>query len=96
MVATRLGTLEQQIAEAGKATDASNVLPWQRRLAWPLRLMNCLFSFSVAQWVSPAVILHVFDGGDGPGELPCGNNFSVSYWEMVQLADVLRVTNDEQ
>jgi hypothetical protein len=29
VVATRLGTLEQQIAEAGKATDAPNVLPWQ-------------------------------------------------------------------
>jgi hypothetical protein len=33
VVATRLGTREQQIAEAGKATDASNVLPWQGRLA---------------------------------------------------------------
>ena len=29
VVATRLGTLEQQIAEAGKAADAPNVLPWQ-------------------------------------------------------------------
>jgi hypothetical protein len=33
VVATRLGTLEQQIAEAGKATDVSNVLPWQGRPA---------------------------------------------------------------
>jgi hypothetical protein len=29
VVATRLGTLEQQIAAAGKVTDASNMLPWQ-------------------------------------------------------------------
>jgi hypothetical protein len=31
VVATRLGTPEQQIAEAGKVT--SNVLPWQGRVA---------------------------------------------------------------
>jgi hypothetical protein len=45
-------------------------------------------SFSVALWVSLTLLLHVFEGDDGPGELPCGNNFSVSYWEMTQLADV--------